>query len=188
VPGNGTFNLTALWRALGIKNPDPSMRESVQPVIIVADFSQLTPQHRPPTASYGATVNGVAGEQSFLQVTSRAPGGTLVQGPNHDTTGKTLHAIQAPIAGALALVPGALWSVAPMQSLVETGTDVGPIGNGNILPVINDNDAIQFGQAPTAWWLPPGRTWIVWVNTLAFGLSNITFTLVDLPASQPPEA
>jgi len=178
VPGNGTFNLTALWRALGIKNPQPTFTERVQPVIVVQDFSLLTPQHRPATASFRGDVDPVVGEFTAIQVTSRSPGGTLVPWFN---SGRSLTfrtgamVFTAPIVEA----PSGLYSRDPIVSEVITGSNAVAPAFGFLPLGLTDTAPI---------WIPQGGSYVMQNSATGQSINNWSMFIIDLPASDNPQA
>jgi len=189
MPGNGTFNLTAIWRALGIKNPETSLRESVQPVILVGDFSQLTPLHRPPTAHYGGNIAAVAGERPIVQVTSRATGGTLIGTFRNDSVQTFFYSQGAVQTGLTAVAPNPILAGREnmvMDSLVEKGTVPANPGDQTNSPYTDENSPYLMSRYPMLMF--PGQTVFFWVNTNNLAINAWMLELVDLPASQPPEA
>lgn len=186
MPGNGTFNLTALWRALGIKNPEPSVRESIQPVIVVGQFSQLTPQYRPPTAVFGGNVPAVGGEKPIIQVISRGLGGSLLGAFSHESTNAIYYAERAaPLAGFTNRPPAWLQSRDPVLSVVEVGNDPANPGSNSASPSVTDfPGAYNYPLQP--FWLAPGGVVVFWSSVAGSALSNWSMQLTDLPASDPP--
>jgi len=181
MPGNGTFNLTALWRALGIKNPSPTIRETIQPVIQVADFSRLSPEHRPATGSYGGVITvGAAMTFTRIEITSRSPGGTLIPYINSGRASNVFQAAPDPALAASATVtPTAVWSRDTPASLMRTGT--------SLLVAPTDRMSMPLGvsQIPE-FWLPPGVTAIIQNVTAAQNFSLFGIFLIDLPSADAP--
>lgn len=182
MPGNGTFNLTALWRALGIKNPQTTLSERVQPVINVGDFSLLTPQHRPPTALFGGNVAAVAGEFSTIQVISRGPGGCVV--PFFTAGNQDMKWHEGVVEGGLTpLVPQGQFSNEPIASIAETGTLLVRPGVALVSPGI----ATESPPWPTALsflWIRPGRALVFWRDAAASGIVGFSLIVIDVPAAE----
>jgi len=190
VPGNGTFNLTALWRALGIKNPQATITERLTPVIVAADLSQLTPLHPPATGIYGGTIGSLVGEFTTLVVDSRSPGGCLIPlqtwGRLVDMWSTPSNPVPTPGAGTVIHVPTGLFSRDAPVSRVRSFTtaDVAPansytlIGGGAINPVLD---------LPLLW-VPQGESVIFQNLTVGQNINIFSFFLRDLPAHDNPEA
>jgi len=184
MPGLGTFNLTAFWRAMGIKNPHPTMFETIQPVINVGDMAGLTPQHVPPTDWFGGDVAAVAAEFSLIQVTARAAGGCLIPVANIGT--------QIPNFGIVPRVPGLTplagvgpFSNEPLVSLVEIGTRTpNPLTVGISPHILTSN--ISVFPATVPFYVPPGQSMIFIRDVVNGSILNWTMCVVDVPASEPP--
>jgi len=184
VPGNGTFNLTAIWRALGIKNPEPRMRESIQPVINVGDFSQLVPQHRPPTAMFGGDIPNAVGERPIVQITSRGPGGALIGNFRHDNPNTFFYSEGSPQAGLAPVLPNPRLSPVerPMSSLVEKGTIIANPSNPQLAPGVERDSPFDCWRYP--FWMRPGQTIFFWSTVTNNNVTSWSIQLVDIPASQ----
>jgi hypothetical protein len=188
VPGNGTFNLSNLWQKLGIKNPESSMRETVQPVIVAGQLGHLTPRFEPATAVFGGDVAGSGVLFTQFQLTSRSPGGTLILsfGDNAATTtfGITeglLTSIQAPDP----LPPTGVFSDRPFVSLARRGrTVISPIDGSDQAPT--QPSAMGFGPPPL--WLPPGKTFFLMAFAAGGNITDYFVIAQDLEASEMPQA
>jgi len=184
MPGVGDFNLRSFFRALGIKNPQPSMREFVQPVIIAGDMSEITPQYRPPTGVFGGDVAGAAGEFSWIQLVSRAEGGSLVSlatasnfkyatdtNPLEDTPFTNPHPLHVQL------------SVEPPVSLVLTAASILIPQTSNRSPSsIDQNDRTE--GYPKMMWIRPGGNIVFFRTNTNTSINSWSLTVVDLPASE----
>lgn len=175
---NGTFNLAEFYRQMGIKNPVPDVREYVQPVMIVGDFSSLCPQHRVPTALFGGLQAAVAGEFSFFQVTARARGGCVLDNLMNvivTTPVDIRFAIRGRIAGATAIPDRGPLSFQPSSAIYEKGTQVADPQPGDMPTTA----FVDFGQI----YIPPGETMCFSsrINNLGMQLSMKVF---DIPAHE----
>lgn len=186
MPGNGTFNLTNFFRAMGIKNPHPEMRESVQPVVNVGDFSELTPLHRPARASFGGDVTGVVAEFSTVCLTSRSPGGTIING-----FGKTalFYGIDVlPANFILTFLPSGVYSLQPFVSVVEGRSAAGlPLPNPGTETPQNPTTGQAFTQGIDLW-IPQGQTFIMSGVGTNIAITDWWLVATDIPASENPEA
>ncbi len=182
--GNGTFNLTRFFAEMGIKNPSPDMREIVQPVVLVGDFSLLTPQHRPPMQAFGGDVVGVVGEFSIVQVISRAPGGCILAIIQTGTGSRPFQTRDVPITGLTNVVPTARFSNDPVVSVVEAGTDPVEPGNAAISPFTIPSTFATFPGYPIPFWLPQGTAFIFWAQASGVGIIDWTLVLQDILASE----
>jgi len=187
--GVGDFNLRSFFRAMGIKNPQPSMREFVQPVIIVGDMSDIVPQYRAPSGIFGGDAQAVAAEFTFIQVTSRAEGGTLIHGFASDATNISMLTVAPALIMATVFEAdyplGMQLSVEPPVSLVQSGTIVVNPGTANRLP--NPSSSNQFplaGMTSRPWWLRPGDTMVFIVGAANTGVNDWNLWITDLPASE----
>lgn len=184
MPGVGDFNLRSFFRAMGIKNPQPSMREFVQPVISVGDMSQITPLYRPPTALFGGDVAAAIARFSYIEVVSRAEGGTLL-GFNTGTSIKIGTGL-FPLTPVFVVDPwpvGAQLSVGPTTSLVRTATTaVMPIPS-NRAPGTIDSDSIPNGDGQLMW-IAPGNNMLFIRDVVNTSINDFTLKVVDLPASE----
>jgi hypothetical protein len=181
---NGTFNLTELYRQLGIKNPEPGVRETVQPVLIVGDLSGLTPLHVPPTGLYGGAIISVGGEYSKIQVTSRAPGGSEIRAYLNGTFLKM--AIAGPSAGLVAHPDWGPLSNSACTALVEAGTDAAQTIVGQA-PYFK-NVQMQVWPGGGGLFIPTGKTLLLETHTVAINVPQWSMIVRDIPAAEiPPE-
>jgi hypothetical protein len=184
--GNGTFNLTAIYRALGIKNPEPEIRETVQPVLLVGDMRFLTPQHRPPSGAFGGNISAVVGEFAAIQVTARAAGGCLVPMLQEASTLRysTLFDRESQLTLATA---GAQFSRDPLVSQVFTGNITAkPLGDG-VAPAVNST-VFQAWPNTTDFklFIPAGGRILFWHPTSNQAINAWSINVVDIPASEHP--
>ncbi len=131
-----TFNITQLIRELGLKNVDSmDVVERLQPVVTVADLSDLTPAHQAPKALFGAFIAAVVAERFVMEVQCLAPGGLFVDWLAYDSTGNLRISINATaVAGALPVVaPVGQASRDPVRSIVREGTLPGAVVPGMIV-------------------------------------------------------
>jgi len=183
MPGNGTFNLTALWRALGIKNPQPTISERVQLVVQIADLSKLAPLHRPATASFGGTVPaGAGGTNTKIEITSRAPGGMLFLWMQSGRTLSLFQAVPDPALVAPVIeAPNGVWSRDTPVSLIRTGNSaLSPPTNHTL---ISAGLVVEFERYV---WLPPGVTMNLQNSAAAQSINNWQLFIRDLPAADAP--
>jgi len=186
MPGVGDFNLRSFFRAMGIKNPQPSMREFVQPVILAGDMSEIVPQYRPPSAVFGGDIAAVVGEHSFFQLTSRAAGGTLVHGFGGDII---LHfqTINPALANTLnADFPLAVQSsVEPPVSLVGTGSITPFPTSGSLMPSTSVTDIFpNTGGRNKPLWIRPGDSLFVGHFGVNAAVNQWYLWITDIPASE----
>jgi len=179
MPGVGDFNLTAFFRAMGIKNPAPSVRESVQPVIVVGQMGGLTPRYQNPWGSFGGNVVAVVAEQSFFQVTPASPGGCLIEQASCDSL-DLVFGIVTRVSPATNLPATGSWSDNPIRAIVETGSiAVSPIPTATFSPKINTNT-----RPPSfPWYVPVGRTAYFGSPGNNQGITDFVVLVSDLPAA-----
>lgn len=183
MPGLGTFNLTAFWRAMGIKNPRPTMLETVQPVLVVGDMSGLTPQHVPPTGLFGRDQLNIAGEFPFITVNCRDPGGILItgfwQGQTPQFARIDAAAVPAPTSACGDRGP---LSVDAVLTTCDVGSDpVNPVPFGSpTWPPLN-NVAI----GPPQIYLPAGAFMCWSQDTVNTSLTSWGLIVQAVPASEP---
>jgi len=187
VPGNGTFNLTALWRALGIKNPQGTVSERLQPVIVAADLSALTPHHPPPTECYGGGQGATVAEFATVVIDARSPGGCLIPiqvwGRVMLMWSTPVNTIPVPSGATTIFTPVARFSREAAQSRVRgfSTPDIAPqgytvIGGGAINPTLE----------MLLLWVPQGES-VIFQNQIAGQSVNFfSFFLRDLPAHDNP--
>jgi len=184
MPGVGDFNLRSFFRAMGIKNPETSMREFVQPVIVVGDMSEITPQYRPPQGYFGGDVAATVGEFSYFQMVSRAEGGSLVMAGSDSSLrfGTFATALAGTIfeADHILSVQG---SVDPPVSLVSTGSVVPVPLVTNRTPGTDASFNIAKGGGEMIW-IRPGTTFAVWSFTANASINRWWLKVIDLPASE----
>lgn len=181
--GNGSFNLTALWRALGIKNPETSISERVQPIINVGDFTGLVPQHFPPTNVFGGDVTLVIGEFGTVQVISRDPGGCILKLVQSGTAALAFQTQAVPEAGLTPVIPTTQFSNEPVQSIVESGTVAVQPGDPNISPTTIPSNFQFYPGANPQFWIPPGRVFVMFTVGAA-AIINWSLFVVGLPAAE----
>jgi hypothetical protein len=179
---NGTFNLTEFYRQLGIKNPEPGVRETVQPVLIVGDLSGLTPRHVPPTFIGGGALTDVAGEYTIYQFTSRSPGGSVILSLMCSSFCRV--GIAAPTAG-LAVLPDR----GPLSN--EASTVLAEFGHDAADPMAGDHPLLRcanFHSFAKGWFVPPGRTLVFSPPVVEYAVDNFAIVIEDIPAAEiPPE-
>jgi len=188
MPGVGDFNLRSFFRAMGIKNPETSMREFVQPVILVGDMSDITPQYRPPSGVFGGDLAATAGEFSVIQLICRAEGGTLVhvwEGDSNIVMYATGQRVALDTVFEADYPLGCLGSVEPPVSLVETGSIIVNPLVANRLPNASSLQKTPLeGAMNRPFWLPPGGT-LTWVTgQVNSSVTDWTLWITDLPASE----
>jgi len=186
VPGVGDFNLRAFFRALGIKNPQPSMREFVQPVIIAGDMSEITPQYRPPEGVFGGDIAGVSLEFSWVQVISRAEGGTLAMG-GADTAVR-YGTFDTPLSNNIITSPYPIAvqsSAEPPVSLVQTGSEAAvPIATNRSPSADAIFDIQSGGMGARFFWIRPGTAFAMWGIGANASVNRFWLRIVDIPASE----
>jgi len=184
MPGVGDFNLRSFFRAMGIKNPQPSMREFVQPVIVVGDMSEITPQYRPPTGYFGGDIAGFAAEFSFFQVISRAEGGTLT---SFSTSTNFMFGTVVPDLPTFFVDPwpiAAQLSVEAPVSLVRAGhTATQPIV-ANRAPTITATNRTIPANNGRLLWIPPGQGILFFGLGVNASINDFACLVIDLPASE----
>jgi len=189
MPGDGDFNLRSFFRALGIKNPEPSVRQSLQPVIIAGDMSQIVPQYLPPSGIFGGDVAAQVAQFSFIQLTSRAEGGTLIHGFGSDLTGISFVTITPALTADTVFEAdyplGCQFSVEPPVSLVQTGAIIVNPVTANRAP--NPSTAQQFPEVGTktgSMWLRPGDTFLLITGIVNTSINDWFLWISDIPASE----
>lgn len=186
--GQATFNLTELWNRMGIKNPRPTMLESVQPVINVGDFHQLTPLHVAPTNIVGGDVFNAAGEFSIVQMQARGAGGTLINWWSWQNNAVRYMRIAAAIGGLTDRTANAVgpFSNDPTVSTFQSGTDpVNPVTTFGQRPqALAQNQSQQGTNLPL--YLPNGATMVWSLNIVNTALNGWAICWTDLPASENP--
>jgi len=177
--GNGTFNLSEFYRQMGIKNPEPSIREFVQPVVNVGDFGAMTPKHEPPTYFGGGSVSLVAAQYPIIQITSLAPGGSRFIYWQYSSELKMGIAPRVP---ALVVVPdrGPLSNDAS-QVIVESGNAVAN-------PLAGEHPYVRANHNATTFpfYIPPGQTFVIADDVVGGAINRWAMTVCDIVASQPP--
>jgi len=173
------FNLAEFYRQMGIQNPDPALRETVQPVVLVGDFSSLTPQHVPPSAGFGATQLSVAAQFGFVQVQSNDPGGVWITGVLSEagTLANEVGTFPTPTVPNTVLVPSILASLQPIRSVVSFGT--------NGVKRLTPTRAYRFSrnQDTTPFWIPPGV--VLLMETILTNSSfDFRFKLTAVPSTE----
>lgn len=182
MPGIGDFNLSAFFRAMGIKNPAPSVRETVQPVVVVGQLGGLTPRYENPTSPFGGNVSAIVAEFSYFTVTAAAPGGCLIRNARSDAL-DVVYGTAARVPGLTVVVPSGQFSVNPVQSVVESGTDaVNAIGSAVANPKIQTNT--NFSEYGGPFYVPPGITAVFQSTATNQALTDWSLMIEDLPSAE----
>jgi len=185
--GNGTFNLTALWRALGVKNPETSLRETVQPVIIAQDFSALTPPHVPPTIGVGTDVPAVLAENSTAQVEVKANGGSWIVLFTTATSNMSFGLLTAVSSGLTVVTNRDIYSREDSPNIFSAGTvtpnPLAPVNQATSFPPIGGMASLQ--PMPPLW-VPPGMVFAIVHNAVNTTANDILVFWIDCPASGAP--
>jgi len=183
--GTGDFNLRHFFRALGIKNPEPSVREDLQPVILAGDFRDIVPQYRAPSAVWGGDVNPVALERGFYQVTSVAPGGTLVHAFGSDEhTNFGIVAAALPATQLNPAITTCISSARAPDAIVSTGTIVANPFNPGLTPTAAATTPDRLNLAHPGLWIPPGQTFVNVAFTVNAQLTDWYVWVSDCPAGE----
>lgn len=184
IPGTTDFNLQSFLRAIGERGGggEYQFARTIQPVVNLADFTNLTPSHEPPVGQFGGAVPAAAGEHAAVRLTSLGKGGTYILDswfqtvPGSGVARFTRNSALVFI-GALA-APPFLYSEDPILSTMESGT----VLNAN-LPAGATTPTFGSDFFPPGLWIPPGGTWEMFAlngNTLlSWGV-----TISDVPVSQ----
>lgn len=184
--GNGTFNLEALYRRLGIKNPQPDVREFVQPVITVGDFRDLTPRLVAPTYFGGGSIAAELLEFSIIQITSRAKGGTLLLNWSTGVFPLLAGIRTTPVAGLTAVADRGPLSFEASAVLVEEGTAVADPLPGDHPEI---NVALRSNWPGTFdFFIPPGRFLVIASGVVNTAIPAWAVVLRDVPAAELPPA
>lgn len=185
MPGNGTFNLSRLWQALGVKNPQSTLSERVQPVINVGQLGHLTPRFVNPTNLFGGDVAGAAGDFSAVVLLSRAPGGTniLFAGVAAAAFGTVNRGLDTVIAPNPMTVSGN-FSARPFLSLVQRGRFAAvPVGGADVQAQLPAAGSFPTGAVM---WIPPGERFFISALASNSALLNFLLLAEDLEAAQLP--
>jgi len=183
--GQSTFNLSQFFNRLGIKNANPNMLESVQPVISVGDLAHLTPQYVPPTQIFGGDTTAVAAQFSVIQIECRAPGGAFLPVLWGEAQTPLFGRIATPETGLTPLVGVGPFSNDDIVSVVSSGTvAVAPL-NATVSPNLPRLSGAQFfGGAPL--YLPPGATLIISATAVNAAIINWWIMIQEIVASEMP--
>lgn len=178
--GQATFNLSEFFNRLGIKNPRPTMLESVQPVTIVANLDELTPNLRAPSMMVGFDIAATVGERGLFQIFARGPGGTLV----NSVTG-SLVLFLVTDAADLSLTPQptiCTFGDDATRSVVTKGTSLVNPFSGTQARYASSTRA-NFPIANRPWYLAPNQILTVGVAGTNIAVQNNNVWLTDLPAA-----
>lgn len=177
---DGTFNTSWWARQMGFKQPEPSLRQPVQPVVVLGDHSGLTPQYQAPTYFGGGTIAAVVGEFGVIVINSMAPGGSIFRLMTLTIAGNELQmGMRIPVAGLASVEDRGPLSVDASVVIVEDGTlAVNPLGAG--YPVVRGQGFLT----DRGLYLPTGSHFVMASDTVNVAL---TYSVVvqDVPASEP---
>lgn len=188
MPGVGDFNLRSFFRALGIKNPQPSVREFIQPVILAGDMCDIVPQYRAPSGVFGGDTPATASQNSVIQVTSRSEGGTLIHQWASDSNLINMRTGTALVLDTITDSPhplGCQLSVEPPVSLVETGAVlVNPFVASDSPNPSGAHFFPKSGSNSRPMWIRPGDS-MIWLNgAAATAITDWILWITDIPASE----
>lgn len=185
--GNGTFNLEKIYRALGIKNPEPSVSERVQLVAQVHDFEDLAPPHRAPTGAWGGDQILAAGQRTSFQIIPKAPGGAMLWYFDFGTSILQFRTTPTVEAALILRVPRAIFSTEVPVCQVLSGTlAVSPVV-ANASPSWGTANRFQAMNVKPLW-IPPGQTLLFSHDTPGVTVPNWTVIVSDVTATENPEA
>jgi len=75
----GSYNVSALLRALGLKNViEMPVSQTIQPVLPLESMAGQLPVQNGPTGLFGGNVAAVVGENGAIEVVSLDPGGCII--------------------------------------------------------------------------------------------------------------
>jgi len=189
MPGVGDFNLRSFFRALGIKNPAPSVRETIQPVILAGDFNDIVPQYRAPSAYVGGDTAATVGQLSVVQLVATGEGGAIVHGFGVDASAlfRTLDnpvvldtVFESPHPIAMQL------SVEPPASFIQTGSIITAVCTPtDEFPDIQSGNVFAEGALQNrGLWIRPGSSLILQKTNTNSALGDFWFWFSDVPASE----
>jgi len=175
------FNVQAYLRSIGSRGGggDIEFSSTIHPTVQLADFSDLTPAHQPPLASFGGIVPAVVARFGATQIHSRGTGGVFILdwsfNPGLFLT--CVFAVQPPVvlANLITHAPQT-FSNAPPASVVESG-DVAATPDQALFP------AVLINMFPNGVWLPPGAT-LLMTTTAANAPFPFCVTLADVPVGE----
>lgn len=178
--GQSTFNLSRFFNQLGIKNPKPTMLESVQPVVNVGEFGELTPMFRQPSMMVGFDIGAVAAQRAIFQIHALGQGGTLV----HTVTSAGIIffvTLQADLGLANQSSVCIFGNTRP-ASLVTAGTSVvNPFGTTSGRNSASSRPNFSIGNRP--FFLDHGQILTCGVAGVNSALNNNNVWLTDLPTA-----
>lgn len=187
VPGS-TFNLSSVYRALGIRDarviPNVGAAQLV-PVVNLGNFETFAPQVVEARGMAASGPHNVLGGQWFaLSLQSTAPGGTIIEQTSVGDNATLNIAPQKPFAGALE-TPFTMGGQ-PISSLIESsGIQTGASPNGVTLggsatgPL--SGNLVEIGVNI---WVPPGS--FFWVVMFQNPNARAGWRFREVPESQGP--
>lgn len=185
----GSFNVSRLLRAVGLKNViEMPVTQTVQPTIPLMTMAGQVPVHTAPQAFGGGVFLGSVGEASVCEIVSLDPGGVIVQ--TLDTGGGSVIVVptlqDAPfvwgLAGPIALPLEQTQPLTPVVSLMNLGSGGG--APASTLPRFAGRD--PFPNVSPGFYLPKGRRLIL--STLSLNaLLPISVILLGIQATEAEE-
>lgn len=174
------FSLSAFFQRMGIKNPHPTIHQSVQPVVSVGDFSDLTPQLLPPTFVGGGSQVAVVAEYSCIQITARAPGGCLLRAIWSSST--LVFGIISPAETGLNEIvnQGPLSSEASAVLVEKGAVAVTPFATA-VAPHLRGGSNLL---APIQFFIPPGKVLFMRHADVNQKIDEFGMIISDVPASE----
>jgi len=183
MPGDGTFNLSRFFQAIGIKNPHPTVSERITPVLIAGDLSQLTPAHYPPTGAFGGDEGAVAAEVGVIEINSLDRGGCFIEYMAANA-GLIFGIADPDLTGTLAVDAGP-FSAEPILSQVFHGTLlVSPLPPAVSSPINLPVSTSTRFQAARPLYVPPGRSIFFVTSGVNSAITNWTVIVRGVPAAE----
>lgn len=181
--GQSTYNLSEFFNRLGIKNPRPTMLESVQPVVVAGELSRLAPQLVPPTDIWHIDRNAAAGSFSQAQFCSRGAGGALIHSFHAGGSIAEFALVDAPQALLVTIAGSGPYSAEAPASIVQVGLDlVNPIA-AFAASFPNQNTPMFTGPGQSLF-IPAGKIFLISTKGMNQGLTNGYIFASDIPASE----
>lgn len=134
--GEGQFNIVDFARRIGLKNVrSMPVVESIQPVAIVGDQSDLTPSYAPAGGFFGGNAAAVVAVRSMIEIQSLGIGGMMVDAWVVQSVANILTQIRTGAALRFAAAPtlaGQTSNETP-ASIGRVGTIAAPAGDTSFL-------------------------------------------------------
>jgi hypothetical protein len=182
-----TFRWHSLLTKLGIKGTTiPEMDFSYQPVMVIGDGSQLTPQMRAPQAWYGRYYIVGAGNYWGMTVRPKSDGGCVVEHISLHTAGASPlwqfrieeGASSIGFLSSVTVPAQKMTADAPNVEVLQGDHALGFLADAPVMTVAGYNAQFMYYMGV---WIPSGSVWSVITNTVGVNTVSSAISIREIP-------